>query len=95
VVPGSTSGFSVIYSEALGVFVAASTPGFSADVELRTAPAPEGPWSDAVVAWTAPSPIYAVYLHPELASGRELVVSYSRSTGSFTGEVRVIRLGLR
>ena len=94
-VPGSTSGFSVIFSTALGRFVAASTPGFSAEVELRTAPAPEGPWSDPVVAWTAPSAIYAVYLHPELASGTDLVVSYSRSTGSFTGEIRVIEVGLR
>jgi hypothetical protein len=93
--PLSTAGSSLIYSAALGVFVAASTPGFSANVELRTAPAPEGPWSEPVVAWTAPSPIYAVYLHPELANGRELVVSYSRSTGDFAGEIRVIRLELQ
>jgi hypothetical protein len=94
-VPGSTSGFSVIFSAALGVFVAASTPGFSSEVELRTAPAPEGPWSDPVVAWTAPSAIYAVYLHPELAGAKELVVSYSRPTGSFAGEIRVIKVGLK
>ena len=42
-----------------------------------------------------PSPIYAVYLHPELAGVHELVISYSRSTGSFAGEIRVIRVGLR
>lgn len=94
-VPGSTSGFSVIYSAELGLFVAASTPGFSSIVELRTAPAPEGPWSDPAVAWKAPSAIYAVYLHPELAGAKELVVSYSRPTGNFQGEIRVIRVGLK
>jgi hypothetical protein len=96
-VPGSTSGFSVAWNEALGKFVSATSPGFSNQVFLRTSPAPEGPWSDSVLAWTAPSAIYAVYQHPELQldSGRRIRISYSRPTGNFAGEIRLIEFALR
>ncbi len=96
-IPGSTSGFSVAWNEHLGQFVSASSPGFSSAVLLRTAPAPEGPWSDAVVAYTAPSPIYAVYQHPEQqqGGGARIRVSYSRPTGNFQGEIRLIELQLK
>jgi hypothetical protein len=96
-VPGSTSGFSVAWNEAMGKFVSATSPGFSNQVFLRTSPAPEGPWSDAVLAWTAPSAIYAVYQHPELQldGGRRIRISYSRPTGNFAGEIRLIEVALR
>ncbi len=96
-VPGSTSGFSVAWNEALGKFVSATSAGFSNQVFLRTSPAPEGPWSDAVLAWTAPSAIYAVYQHPELQldGGRRIRISYSRPTGTLAGEIRLIELALR
>ena len=96
-VPGSTAGHAVSWNAHLGRFLSASTPGFSTDVELRSAPAPEGPWSDPVVATKAPSAIYAVYLQDELqsADGREVVVSWSRATGDFSGEIRLVRVRRR
>ena len=95
-VPGSTAGHAVSWNAHLGRFLSASTPGFSTDVLLRTAPAPEGPWSDPVVAAHAPSAIYAVYLHDELqsADGKRVAVSYSRATGALSGEVRLLQLEL-
>ena len=72
-------------------------PAFSSSVQLRTAPSPEGPWSDAVVAFTAPGAIYAVYQHPEMQGdgGKRIRVSYSRSTGDFQGEIRLIEIALK
>lgn len=94
-VPGSTAGFSVAWSESLGRFLAASTPGFASFVEFRTAPAPEGPWSLPSVAFGTASPIYAVYLHPELSSDSTVVVSYSRQTGNWSGEIRLVEVEVR
>jgi len=95
VVPGSTAGFSVAWNEALGKFVAASTPGFSNALEFRTAPSPEGPFSEPTVAFEAPSAIYGVYLHPELSSGSTVAVSYSRQESDFSGEIRLLLVELR
>src|SRR5262249_40240211 len=81
-VPGSTSGFSVAWNEYLNQFVSALSPGFSSRVLLRTAPSPEGPWSDTSLAISAPSSIYGVYQHPELQQqgGKRIVLTYYRQT---------------
>jgi len=96
-VPGSTAGFSVAWNDALGEYVSASTPGFSSQLLLRTAPAPEGPWSNPTTAWNAPSEIYAVYQHPELelANGRTIRISYSRQVSGFAGEIRLVEINFR
>jgi hypothetical protein len=73
---------------------------FSDDVLVRTAPRPEGPWSDARPLFQAIAPAsgndYAGKEHPELASdgGAQVVVSYARSTGAFTGEVRLAQVAV-
>lgn len=94
VVPGSTSGFSVSYSPYLDSFVSATSTGFSKNIILRTAPSPQGPWSDSVVAFTAPSYVYAVYQHPELSSdnGRTLAISYYRPEDNYKGKLSLIKV---
>ena len=73
---------------------------FSNDVSFRTAPRPEGPWSDARLLFTAVAPTsgndYAGKEHPELAGpgGTPVVVSTARSTGTFSGEVRLASVAL-
>ena len=95
-IPGSTSGFSVSYNPYLKSFVSATSTAFSKDIILRTAPRPEGPWSDSIVAFTAPSSIYAVRLHPELArnNGRDIAISYYRPEGEFKGKLQLLNLQL-
>ena len=66
---------------------------------MRTAPAPQGPWSREIHAFTAMSPsgggtVYDAQAHPEfdVDGGRVMYVTYSRTTGSFTSEVRVVSI---
>lgn len=81
----------------------------SSTVQLRTAEHIEGPWSEPVEieasadgatgvyapldedAWN-----YVIIEHPELASadGRSIVISYSRPTEPFRGDVRLARITL-
>ncbi len=95
-IPGSTSGFSVSYNPYLKSFVSATSTAFSKHIILRTAPNPEGPWSESIVAFTAPSSIYNVYQHPELArnDGRDIVISYYRPEGEFKGKLQLLSLRL-
>jgi hypothetical protein len=66
---------------------------FSDDVWWRSAPHPEGPWSDPRKLFTALAPStgndYAAKEHPELArdGGRTLIMSYARPPGTFDEEV--------
>lgn len=95
VVPGSTSGFSVMYSESLKSYVSVKVPAFSKIIELRTAQRPEGPWSTPVTAYTAPSGIYAAYLHPELSKDNTLSISYYRDEGNWKGYVHLISVEVK
>jgi hypothetical protein len=89
---------SVHWSEHLGAYRAVYD-SFDT-VELRTAPAPEGPWSAPVQAFDTLAPsdgfTYCGMAHPELAvdGGRLEYVSYYRSTGDWTGEVRLVEVEL-
>ncbi len=76
---------------------------FSNDVHYRTAPRPEGPWSDERLLFTAMGPpppgkasCYAAKEHPELSTegGRTIVVSYARPLGELRGEVRLASVKL-
>lgn len=80
-------------------FLAVHVDWVTDDVVLRTAEAPEGPWSDPVLAFTAlPAAgdgwIYCGLGHDELQreEGRFEYVSYYRSTGDWTGEVRLVEV---
>lgn len=83
--------FSVSYQPRLGRFVAVYTPGgLSAQIEIRTALAPEGPWGDPLVAYTCPEMrrdakvfCYAAKGHPELSADDELIVTYATNSPDF------------
>lgn len=83
-------------------YVAVYSAPFSERVMLRTARRPEGPWSGEVLAFAALPPVgrsgsvYDAQAHPELTldGGRRMFVSYSRSTGPFSSEVRLVALDL-
>jgi hypothetical protein len=95
------SQLTVHYNAFLGRYLAVHVDGVSDNVVLRTAPAPEGPWSEAVKAFKAEpaagdSFVYCGLGHDELQreDGRLELVSYYRSTGDWTGEIRLVELEL-
>jgi len=95
VLHGPPGDLSVSFNRTLGTFIAVYSGIFSDDVWLRSAPHPEGPWSEPRKLFTAAAPStgndYAAKEHPELAQddGRTLIVSYARPTGTFDEEVRL------
>lgn len=96
------SQLSVHYNPLLDRFVAVHIDGVSDQVVLRTAEAPEGPWSREAFAFSAEPAagdgwVYCGYGHAELMGegGRYEYVSYYRSTGDWTGEVRVVEVEVR
>jgi hypothetical protein len=95
VLHGPPGDLSVSFNGYLGQFVAVYSGIFSNDIWMRSAPHPEGPWSNPEKLFGALAPSsgndYAGKEHPELAGdgGRTLVVGYARSTGTFDGEVRL------
>jgi hypothetical protein len=95
-IPGSTSGFSVSFNEAFGLYLAFFSEGFGKTVKLRTAPRPEGPWSDATDVFQFPSAIYATTQHDALDAdgGRKVYVSAFRDLGNFRGEIRLLEVAL-
>ncbi len=92
---------SVAWNGFLKKYVAVYSPSFSQNVIIRSAPAPEGPWSDAIVAFQALRPVsgnvYDAHAHPEydLNSGQTFFVSYSRATGEFSSEVRLVSVEVK
>jgi hypothetical protein len=67
-----------------------SEPPLGAGIMARTAPAPEGPWSEAAKIYTCPEPaidpkmmIYSAKAHPELSRPGELLISYSVNSTDF------------
>ncbi len=92
----------VAWNDALGAYLAIYSAPASSDLLYRTAPAPEGPWSDAQRLFTAMRPtdpdawVYAGLAHAELArdGGLTQVVSYFRETGFLAGEIRLVEVTL-
>lgn len=67
-----------------------SQPPLGAGILARTAPAPEGPWSEPVDVYTCPEPAedrrrftYAAKAHPELSARGELLISYCVNSTDF------------
>lgn len=90
--------FSVHYSEYLGKYVAFYLAGIDSVFRLRTAEAPQGPWSEpeefgmgrpAAEHWN-----YALSAHPEYSreDGRVEVLSYTRPTGYLDQETRLVEV---
>lgn len=92
---------SVAWNNYLRQYLAIYSPPFSQNVVLRTAPHPEGPWSAALTAFVAMQPasgnVYDAHAHPEYDAngGQTTLVTYSRATGAFSSEVRLVSLQLR
>ncbi len=94
---------SVSWAPALGRFLAVYSEPLGRTVVLRTAPRPEGPWSATLRLFEAQAPsegngwVYDAQAHAEFAEdgGRVQYVTYSRSTGFFEGEFRLVRVTLR
>jgi Domain of unknown function (DUF4185) len=92
---------SVSWNDYLQQYVAVYSQLFSQNVNLRTAPNPEGPWSREVTAFEAMQPtsgnVYDAHAHSEydLNGGQTIFVSYSRATGEFTSEVRLVEVQLQ
>jgi hypothetical protein len=92
---------SVAWNDYLQQYLAVYSEPFSQDVMLRTAPAPEGPWSQPVKAFTAMQPaqgnVYDAHAHSEYDAngGQTIYVSYSRSLPApFSSEVRLVSVQL-
>jgi hypothetical protein len=92
---------SVSWNNYLHNYVAVYSPPFSQNVMLRTSLAPEGPWSAEITAFVAMQPasgnVYDAHAHSEYdaAGGQTIYVTYSRSTGTFTSEVRLVAVELQ
>ena len=87
---------SVSWNKFLQQYVAVYSPPFSQNVTMRTSPKPEGPWSREVTAFFAMQPVsgnvYDAHAHSEYdaAGGQTFFVTYTRATGTFTSEVRLV-----
>jgi len=89
---------SVSYNPYLDCFVAVYSQPLSTAVMLRTAPQPEGPWSEPVKAFNAQRPVnqvgwvYDALEHPEYRQDNDpvLYITYSRQTGDSTFEIRLV-----
>jgi len=92
---------SISWNSYLQQYVAVYSQLFSQNVNLRTAPNPEGPWSREVTAFEAIQPtsgnVYDAHAHSEydVNGGQTIFVSYSRATGEFTSEVRLVEVQLK
>ena len=92
---------SVAWNSYLRRYLAVYSAPFSQNVMMRTAPNPEGPWSDELIAFTAMQPaqgnVYDAHAHPEydVNDGQIVYVTYSRSTPApFSSEMRLVSIEL-
>ena len=92
----------VFYSEYLEQFAVIYSQPLETRVVLRTAPAPEGPWSDPIDVFEAEEAVsstgwvYDALAHPEFSEdgGRVIYITYSRQTAPLTSEMRLVRVEL-
>lgn len=89
VIADAQTEFSVSWDEGRERFVLVQTEGFGGTtIGMRTAPRPEGPWSERITVWRPPESdragvlVYAAKAHPEL-EGDGLVVTYASNATDF------------
>lgn len=98
---GNANILSISWNDYLQQYVAVYSQIFSQNVCMRTAPNPEGPWSREITAFvamqTASGNVYDAHAHAEYDTngGQTIFVTYSRSTGAFTSEVRLVSVELQ
>jgi hypothetical protein len=93
----------VSWNDYLQRYVAVYNQPLSGNVMIRTAPAPEGPWSAEVMAFEAlqpapgQSPVDDAQAHPEYNAngGQTIFVTYTHGTGPFTSEERLVSVQLQ
>ena len=96
---------SISFNPYLQRYLAVSSELLGDTIELRTAGDVAGPWSDPVIIETGAQYLaptdpdafnYVILEHTALrsADGRRIVLSYSRPTGPFRGDVRLLRVTL-
>ena len=99
--PGRRNTCSVTWNDHLRQYLSAFNDfcAGSTSLVLRTAPRPEGPWSEPVNAdLTAFGPgegAYAGQIHGSLGSGREPIFTYYQQISNGIGKLRMGRLRLR
>ncbi len=92
---------SVTWNDYLGQYLSAFNDFCTGDTSLvlRTAPRPEGPWSEPVAADLAAfgrgEGAYAGQVHSSLGTGRDVVFTFYQQKASGIGRLRVGRLRLR
>jgi hypothetical protein len=93
---------SVAWNQYLQRYVAVYSAPLSDRVMLRTSTHAEGPWSREVHAFTTlpasgGNTVYDALAHPEydIDGGRIIYISYSRATGAFSSEVRIVAVELQ
>ncbi len=93
---------SVFSNAYVGQYMAVYSKPMDTRVVLRTAPSPEGPWSEPLEVVNAEPPvsssgwIYDGLAHPEYSEGdgQTIYISYSRQTGPSTSELRHVAVEL-
>ncbi len=102
VLHGPAGGLTVSWNPYIGSYLATYSDIASNKVFLRSAPAPEGPWSDPVEAFTGQTSSvqdrdYSAYEHPELArdGGKTIYITYYHPTAALEGEIRIVELKLK
>ncbi len=93
---------SVHWNQHLRRYLAITSQGLSGEMELRTAPRPEGPWSRPHAIGTGLQPDErrqwsgGAIAHAHLArdGGRRQYVTFRRSRGAFGSEIRVLEIVL-
>lgn len=92
---------SVSWNDYLQQYLVIYSQLLSDSVMVRTATNPEGPWSGERTLFTAKAPasgnVFDARAHSEydLNGGQTIFVTYSRATGSFSGEVRLVSVQLQ
>jgi hypothetical protein len=99
VVVQGASQMKISFDPDLGVWLAVYMDEPWNSLLLRTAPAPEGPWSEPLKITDTEPPSgdgwdYCGLDHPEFAQEGVHWMSYYRSTGDWTGEIRLLRVEL-
>ncbi|MBS1911287.1 MAG: hypothetical protein JST22_04820 [Bacteroidetes bacterium] len=75
---------------------------FANTIQMRTAPAPQGPWSDPVTMFTGADPPsgsndYAGKEQPHLAAdgGQRIYVTYHQPTGFLSGRIHLVEVAFK
>ncbi len=91
----------VSWNSYLNSYLAIYSQPLDAKVMMRTAPAPEGPWSAEAKVFDAEKPeegewVYDALAHPEYQreNGRIIYVTYTRNTGFLQSEMRLVEVEL-